>query len=111
MRGPPGVPGPPVTCGTSAGPPPGVGLPAGLWGPRGLQAVHLLEGAVGFVPHVVQLHGGVPLGSQVQVLLGQVGPQLPDLKLGGGQRCQEGVRGGLGNHRALTGIQDYTLDS
>ena len=86
---------PAVTCG-SAGPP-GVGLPAGLWGARGLQAVHLLEGAVGFVPHVVQLHGGIPLGRQVQVLLGQVGPQLPDLKLGG-QRCHRGVRGSRGNH-------------
>ena len=40
---------------------------------------------------MVQLHGGVPLGGQVQVLLGQVGPQLPDLKLG-----DTGVTRGLG---------------
>ncbi len=50
--------------------------------PRG-QAVHLLEAAALFTPHMVDLHGCLTLCYQIQVLLGQVGPQLPDFKLKG----------------------------
>lgn len=51
-----------------------------LGGPRG-QSVHLLESAALFTPHMVDLHGCFTLCYQIQILLGQVGPQLPDFKL------------------------------
>lgn len=56
--------------------------------PRG-QSVHFLEAAVLLPPHVVDLHGGLALRHQVQVLLRQVSPQLPDLKLEGRRGCGE----------------------
>lgn len=51
-----------------------------LRGPRG-QTVHLLETAALFTPHMVDLHGCFTLGNKIQVLLSQVGPELPDFKL------------------------------
>lgn len=51
-----------------------------LRGPGG-QSVYFLETAALFTPHMVDLHGCFTLCYQIQVLLGQVGPQLPDLKL------------------------------
>lgn len=63
--------------------PPGLSgfrLPVMLGGPRG-QSVHFLETAALLPPHVVDLHGCLALCHQIQVLLGQVGPQLPDFKL------------------------------
>lgn len=50
----------------------------------GGQSVHFLEAAVLLPPHVVDLHGGLALRHQVQVLLRQVSPQLADFKLEGG---------------------------
>lgn len=57
-------------------------------GALGAEAVHLLEAAL-LAPHVVDLHGRLALRHQVQVLLGQVSPQLPDLKLTERQRENE----------------------
>lgn len=56
--------------------------PVMLRGPRG-QSVHLLKTAALFTPHMVDLHGCFTLCYQIQVLLGQVGPELPDFKLSG----------------------------
>ncbi|TNN87618.1 hypothetical protein EYF80_001965 [Liparis tanakae] len=47
----------------------------------GSRALHHLEAAALFAPHVMNLHGGFAFRRQVQVLLGQMGPQLSDLKL------------------------------
>lgn len=66
-----------ITCS-----PPGLSCndwPVVVGGPGG-QPVHLLETAL-FAPHVVDLHGCFPLRYQIQVLLGQVGSQLPNLEL------------------------------
>lgn len=60
----------------------GLRRPAMLRGPGG-QSVHLLETAVLLPPHVVDLHGRLALRHQIQVLLRQVSPQLPDFKLEG----------------------------
>lgn len=65
--------------------PPGLSgfrLPVMLRSPRG-QSVHFLETAALLPPHVVDLHGRLALCHQIQVLLGQVGPQLPDFELEG----------------------------
>lgn len=58
----------------------GLGRPVMLRGPGG-QSVHFLETAVLLPPHVVDLHGRLALRHQIQVLLRQVSPQLPDFKL------------------------------
>lgn len=58
----------------------GFGRPVMLRGPGG-QSVHLLETAALLPPHVVDLHGRLALRHQIQVLLRQVSPQLPDFKL------------------------------
>lgn len=47
----------------------------------GSEAFDNLETPALFAPDVVDLHGCFALCRKVQVLLGQVGPQLPDLKL------------------------------
>lgn len=62
-----------------------------LGGTRG-QSVHLLEGAALFTPHMVDLHGCFTLCYQIQVLLGQVSPQLPDLKLKGKKKERQNGR-------------------
>jgi hypothetical protein len=57
--------------------------------PRAL-ALHHLVAAPLLAPHMVDLHSSLLLCSQVQVLLGQVGPELSDLKLReGGDRERE----------------------
>lgn len=47
----------------------------------GSRSLHHLEVPTLFAPCVVDLHGRLALRRQVQVLLRQVCPQLPDLKL------------------------------
>lgn len=84
----------------------------GLWGPdRGLtlSGPHLLHDALGgsllrpraglhylvaapwLAEHVRALQRRLPLGSQIQVLLGQVRAQLPDLKLQEAERWRVGA--------------------
>lgn len=45
------------------------------------QAFYNLKTPALFAPYVVDLHGCFTFRCKVQVLLGQVGPQLPDFKL------------------------------
>lgn len=67
-----------VTCGTPRLS--DFGWPVMLRGPGG-QSIHLLETAALFTPHMVDLHGCFTLCYKVQILLSQVGPELPDFKL------------------------------
>lgn len=69
-----------------------------LRGPRG-QTVHFLERAVLFPPHVMNLHGCFTFCNQIQVLLGQVGPQLPDFKLKGKKRKEQKQKHNQGHFR------------
>ncbi|TNN57031.1 hypothetical protein EYF80_032752 [Liparis tanakae] len=46
----------------------------------GGQSIHLLETVALFTPHVVDLHGRLTLGHQIQVLLGQKQLQIVEMK-------------------------------
>lgn len=59
-----------------------------LFGPRA--GLYHLVAAAWLAEHVWGLQCRLPLGSQIQVLLGQVRAQLPDLKLQGAERRIEG---------------------
>lgn len=75
-------------------------LGGGLLGPRA--GLHHLVAAARLAEHVRGLQRRLALRSQVQVLLRQVRPQLPDLKLQeerGGGRWGRGGRGGRGGGR------------
>lgn len=69
-----------------------------LLGPRA--GLHYLVAAAWLAEHVRGLQRRLPLGRQVQVLLCQVGTQLPDLKLQGAEGLQVDVlaRVGAGWH-------------
>lgn len=45
------------------------------------QAFYNLKTPALFAPYMVDLHGCFTFCRKVQILLGQMGPQLPDLKL------------------------------
>lgn len=47
----------------------------------GSESIHLLKAAALLSPHVMDLHSSLTLCNQIQILLSQVSPQLPDLKL------------------------------
>lgn len=90
-----------------------------MLGRPGGQSVHFLEAAVLLPPHVVDLHDGLALRHQVQVLLRQVSPQLADFKLEG--RRRDAVNDTLGSapsaalraslsrgHSAACSLSDFT---
>ena len=60
---------------------PGVSLAALIVKLPRRQAFHHLKTPALFAPPMVDLHGCFTFCCQVHVLLGQMGPQLPDLKL------------------------------
>lgn len=60
---------------------PGVSLAALIIRLTRSQAFYNLKTPALFAPYVVDLHGCFTFCCKVQVLLGQMGPQLPDLKL------------------------------
>lgn len=60
---------------------PGVPLAALIVRFSGSQAFHNLKAPALFAPYMMNLHGCFAFCRKVQVLLGQMGPQLSDLKL------------------------------
>lgn len=60
---------------------PGVSLAALVVRLPRSQAFYNLKTPALFAPYMVDLHGCFTFCRKVQVLLGQMGPQLPDLKL------------------------------
>lgn len=60
---------------------PGISLAALIVRLPRSQAFYNLETPALFAPNMVDLHGCFTLCREVQVLLGQMGPQLPDLEL------------------------------
>lgn len=64
-------------------------LGGSLLGPRA--GLHYLVAAAWLAEHVRALQRRLPLRSQIQVLLGQVRAQLPDLKLQEAERWRVGA--------------------
>lgn len=66
------------------------------------QPVYLLETAALLAPHMVDLHSSLTLRSEVQILLGQMSPQLPDLKLKESEKQKDLTKPEYTNLKLLT---------